>query len=67
MLVFWFCDTDEAFSKVTFDMQIHVKYTFCTKYYLSEVHVTQLGDEGVALCDDLQWPVHENATLGYAA
>jgi hypothetical protein len=59
--------TDEAFSKVTCDMQIHGKYTLSTKYCLSEVHVTQLGDEDVALCDDLQWSVRENATLGYAA
>jgi hypothetical protein len=47
--------TDEAFSKVTFDIQIHCKYTLPTKYCLSEVHVTQLCDADVALCDDLQW------------
>jgi len=59
--------TDEIFSKVTFDMQIHSKYTLSTKYCLLEVHVTQLWDEGVASCDDLRWSVHENATVGYAA
>jgi hypothetical protein len=59
--------TNEAFSKVTFDMQIHGKYILSTKYCLSEFHVTQLRDEGVALCDDLQWSVNESATAGYAA
>jgi len=59
--------TDKVFSKMTFDMQIHNNYTLSTKYCLSEVHVTQLLDEGVANFDDLQWSVHENTTLGYAA
>ena len=59
--------TNEAFSKVTFGMQVHGKYTLYTKYCLSEVHVTQLWDEGVAICDDLQWSVHEKATPVYAA
>jgi hypothetical protein len=35
--------TDEVISKVTFDMQIHGKYTLSTKYCLSEVHVTNWG------------------------
>jgi hypothetical protein len=59
--------TDEVFSKVTFDKQIHGKYTLSTKYCLSEIHVAQLGSKGVALFDDLQWLVHENATPGYPA
>ena len=54
--------TDEVFSKVTFDMQIRGKYTLSTKYCWSEVHVAQLRDEGVAVCDDLQWSAHENAS-----
>jgi hypothetical protein len=58
---------DEAFSKVTVVMQIRGKYTLCTEYFLSEIHVTPLWDAGVALCDDLQWCVHRKAIPGYAA
>jgi hypothetical protein len=59
--------TDEAFSKVTVGMRIHGKYTLCTEYCLSEIYVTQLWDAGDALCDDLQWCVHEKAIPRYAA
>ena len=58
--------TVEAFSKVTVDVRIHGKHTLGTENCLSEIHVTQLWDAGVALCD-LQRCVHEKAIPGYAA